>query len=156
MNNLTLRQQKFIRAYVQCGVGAEAARRAGYAPGSADVAAARLLGNVGVQQAVQAVAAAQGDTPDGVLSELRDLGTRAAQAGRYAPTVRAVELRGKALGMWQADSSTGRGKVTIQIFDSSVSFGDSHPGNEGLVIEGESTSTSLSQAGGSTPDDEWE
>ena len=47
---LTAKQILFIEHYLQCWVGAEAARRAGYAPKSARHAASQLLGKSEVQK----------------------------------------------------------------------------------------------------------
>ena len=53
-NQLTQRQEKFVRQYVVHGVGARAAREAGYAPGSARITASRLLTKVNVQSEITA------------------------------------------------------------------------------------------------------
>ena len=51
-NKLTAKQLKFTREYAKDGNGTRAAIRAGYAPKSADVEAARLLVNAKVGNAV--------------------------------------------------------------------------------------------------------
>lgn len=48
-HQLTQRQAKFVHCYVKHGVGAKAAREAGYAPRSAKVTASRLLTKANVQ-----------------------------------------------------------------------------------------------------------
>ena len=49
MAGLTEKMEAFIEHYLICGVGAEAARRAGYSVKGADVASARLLGDLRIQ-----------------------------------------------------------------------------------------------------------
>lgn len=59
MAALTPKQQRFVDEYLVDLNGTQAAIRAGYAARSADVTAARLLGNASVQAAVSAGQAAQ-------------------------------------------------------------------------------------------------
>ena len=54
MNELTTRQEAFAQHFVIIGNGAEAARRAGYAPVSARVTASRLLTTANVQAEIAA------------------------------------------------------------------------------------------------------
>ncbi len=139
-----MRQRSFVRHYIECGNATRAAKQAGYSAPTARQAGSRLLSNVVVAQAIdselQALAAAQGDTPGGIVAELHDLGTRAAEAGQFGPAVRATELRGRHLGMWQEVQGRNQSKITINIFDSSVDIGgsqDSHSDDDADVIEGE-------------------
>lgn len=53
-NKLTQKQAKFVHRYVAHGVGARAAREAGYAPGNARISASRLLTSDNVQAAIAA------------------------------------------------------------------------------------------------------
>lgn len=43
------RRRRFIDAYIQCGVGSEAARRAGYSPKSANTVSAQLLADADIR-----------------------------------------------------------------------------------------------------------
>lgn len=51
--DLTPKQKAFVREYILCRNGSEAARKAGYSKKSADVEAARLLGNASIQTLIQ-------------------------------------------------------------------------------------------------------
>ena len=51
---LTTRQLAFVEHYLVCGNATEAARRAGYATGSAKVTASRLLANANLQTVLRA------------------------------------------------------------------------------------------------------
>lgn len=51
---LTPRQARFVNEFVLCGNAAEAARRAGYRPGSAKVTACRMLTKANLQAAIAA------------------------------------------------------------------------------------------------------
>ncbi len=72
-NELTPKQQRFVAEYVIDLNGTQAAIRAGYAPGSAEVQASRLLSNAKIASAVakakQSVAERLGITAERVLTE---------------------------------------------------------------------------------------
>lgn len=116
---LTPKQQRFIQEYLIDLNGAQAAIRAGYAPGSAKVRASRLLDNPAVADAIAARRAVleqeTGVTQQWVLQKLRENVERAMQAepvldregketGEYrydgAVANSALNLLGKHLGMF--------------------------------------------------------
>lgn len=74
---LTAKEQRFIAEYLVDFNGAEAARRAGYAPKSAKVTASRLLAKAPIKAAIDAKRATQLQSTDltaaRVLEELRRL-----------------------------------------------------------------------------------
>lgn len=74
---LTTKEQRFVNAYLGAasGNGAEAARMAGYAEGSARITASRLLSHANVRAHIDAVLMAEAMTPAEILRELRDVGT---------------------------------------------------------------------------------
>jgi phage terminase small subunit len=111
----------------------QAAIRAGYAPGSADVTGARLLGNARIAAAVQEARAALSErtqiTQDWVLTTLVENVERAMQAepvrdregeptGEYtyqgSVANKALELIGKHLGMFK-DEVKHSGSVLFQL-----------------------------------------
>ena len=53
-SELTPRQERFVREYVNCGIGGLAARRAGYSPNGADQQAAFLLRNIKISESIAA------------------------------------------------------------------------------------------------------
>ncbi len=70
MSKLTTRQRVFIEEYLTCGVGTEAARRAGYSIKTANEQAARLLAKVSVKQAIERRISELKATTDEVLLRL--------------------------------------------------------------------------------------
>jgi hypothetical protein len=58
---LTIKQERFVVAYILCGNGAEAARRAGYSERTARQIASENLTKPDVQAAIQALQQAQAD-----------------------------------------------------------------------------------------------
>lgn len=52
---ITAQRRLFIEEYIKCRVGAEAARRAGYAPNSANVTASQLLAMPEIQEEIQSI-----------------------------------------------------------------------------------------------------
>lgn len=101
------RQRAFIEHLLDpevAGNATEAAKRAGYAPKSAHVAASRLLR---VDKVRSALAERQkrteketGVTVASVLGHLVELAGKAAEVGSYAAAIRAWELCGKHLRMF--------------------------------------------------------
>jgi phage terminase small subunit len=67
---LTNRQRVFVEEYLQCGVGSEAARRAGYSVRTAQEQASRLLSNVMVKQHIERRISELKATTDEVLLRL--------------------------------------------------------------------------------------
>jgi hypothetical protein len=54
---MNARREAFCRAYARCGVGAQAAREAGYSPNGANSKASDLLANISVRERVEALKA---------------------------------------------------------------------------------------------------
>src|SRR6267154_1815298 len=77
-SEFTPRQAAFIDHYVDCKIGVRAAILAGYAAGSADVTAARLLGNARIRAAIDAKLAQRAEkleiSGERVIRELALLG----------------------------------------------------------------------------------
>lgn len=94
----TRRQQAFIRYYSKCRNGAEAARQAGYAMGSAHVIASRLLSNANIAAACDRSAAWEFDQwCDAVKGIFHNENSWQAQ-------MKSLELYGKAKG-WLREQS---------------------------------------------------
>lgn len=116
MNDLTAKQQAFVREYCLDKNGTQAAIRAGYSRRTANEQAARLLANVHVRAAVDsalAVLARKTETEAEwvrrrLKEEAQDFSEGATQAGR----VRALELLGKINGIFEADN-----RQRVGIFD---------------------------------------
>lgn len=103
MAELNDRQQRFVAEYLVDLNGTQAAIRAGYAEGSADVHANRLLGNDRIKQAIaekQKKLAIKSDiTIERVLKELATIGLDN-EKERTTDRLKALELIGKHLGMY--------------------------------------------------------
>lgn len=118
MNNIRLsaRQARFIDEYLVDGNGAQAAIRAGYAPGSAKVAACRLLtGDNPVKRAVEARQAADaqrlGATRQEVVAGLWSAFQLARGQHDPATMVRAAAEVAKMLGFYEP----GRASVQMDV-----------------------------------------
>lgn len=68
--SLNPKQQRFVVEYLKSGNASEAARQAGYSVKNADVVGPRLLGTVGIREAIAAAGKKAGVTPELVLGEL--------------------------------------------------------------------------------------
>ena len=94
----TEKQRRFAEAYRETGDAAEAARRTGYLPGHAE----RTLRSAGVQKCLKEMDAVDGpDVATGreVLAYLTDV-LRGEDAGAATPRMKAAELLGKRLGVF--------------------------------------------------------
>jgi len=104
LGGLTARMQAFVRAFVVCRNGAEAARKAGYSPDVAKQAAYRLLQRADVQAVVREHEEGDermvGSRRHYVLNRLKDLVERSMQAD----PVRGA--KGKKLGLYKQDGPT--------------------------------------------------
>jgi phage terminase small subunit len=102
--SLPPKQQRFVEEYLVDFNATAAAKRAGYAAQNADVTGPRLLGNVGIQQAIRLAMAATAAKAELTREEvIKGLRWEAAQRGEGAiagPRVKALELLGKTLGMF--------------------------------------------------------
>jgi phage terminase small subunit len=100
---LTDKQEAFVREYLIDLAPSAAARRAGYV-GNVKQTAQDLLKHPQVGAMIQAQMAARSerleDSADMVLRDLRRLGQRAEAGGEFGAALKAVELRGKHLGMF--------------------------------------------------------
>ncbi len=101
---MTQKKRNFIEAYLECGNGAEAARRAGYSEKDAKGAAYRLLNNdQPVMEAIEARRAAVRDrtdfTMDTLMAEFDEGRKLADKTGNASALVRASEMKGKASGL---------------------------------------------------------
>lgn len=80
---MTPKQELFVQEYLVDLNASAAYRRAGYRTGNADVCGPRLLGNVGIAQAIQAAMASRASrvqiTADQVLQNIIDIGQRCMQ-----------------------------------------------------------------------------
>lgn len=121
MGDLTDKQQLFVQHYVACLNGAEAARRAGYAPASARQIASENLSKPDIRAAVDA-ALAEAAMPAGeVLARLTDH-ARGSMDDFLSVSGRGVRLdlkRAKELGVLhlvKKYSKTDRG-VSVELYD---------------------------------------
>jgi phage terminase small subunit len=108
--DLTPKQQRFVAEYLKDLNATQAAIRAGYSATNADVTGPRLLGNVGIAAEIQKrqdkIAGKLELTAEKVLQDLEEVRAKALEGGQYAPAVRAIELRGKHIGMFVERSET--------------------------------------------------
>lgn len=116
---LNPRQEAFARQYLIDWDAANAARRAGYSTHTAKQTGYDLLQDPRIQLMVSNEMAARAervlDDADQVLLDLRRLGERAEAAGEFGAALKAVELRGKHLGMFKTTMElTGKGGGPVQ------------------------------------------
>lgn len=113
---ITPRQQRFVEEYLVDLNATQASIRAGYSARTAEQQGPRLLGNVGVAQAIRAAQQARSArteiTQDMVVRELAKLG--------FADIRKAVTWRANVTGMVQEDDGSERLAVTneVQLVDS--------------------------------------
>ena len=118
--HLTIKQERFIKAYALTGNGSASARAAGYKPGP-------RVGQIAVEnlQKPAVVSALKRElarielqiSPDRVKRRLDEISHASQEAGQFGPAVRAEELLGKSIGMW-IDRSL---QLTGQLNDSHIS-----------------------------------
>ena len=114
---LTPKRQAFVAKLVgpPAVSGAEAARQAGYAPGSARQRAHELVTNSDVQSAVERmrarVAARAELSAAQVLADIDEIGALAQDGGDLAVALRARELLGKAIGLYDKRST----QITMKV-----------------------------------------
>ena len=119
--HLTIKQEKFIKAYARTGNGTQSARLAGYSDSSDGVLKQQAVENLrkpAVKQALkQELARVELDiTPVRVQRRLDEISHEAQEAGQFGPAVRAEELLGRSIGMW-IDRSL---QLTGQLNDSHI------------------------------------
>lgn len=110
MAKLTEKQKRFVDEYLIDLNATAAAKRAGYSEKTADRIGPELLGKTCVSQAIQeAIMERQkrtGITQDYVLEKLKEITDKTASDGadsnlKYCNKLRALELLGKHLGMFE-------------------------------------------------------
>ena len=122
--NLTPRQERFVGEYLLDLNATQAAIRAGYAPRSARVTAARLLTKADVRNRVNQLKSERSERlqidSDWVLLELLDVVKEARSDGRLAQALRGLELIGKhtSVGAFQdkVDITTKQDSVKVTFF----------------------------------------
>lgn len=96
----------------------QAAIRAGYSAKTAEQQGSRLLRNVQVKGAVDALTKKRAKrlevTADGVVQDLLRLAEKAEAFGDYTPAIRARELVGKHLGIFEKDNAQA-GELTVVV-----------------------------------------
>ena len=107
---LNERMERFCRAYVAGGNGAQAAREAGYAPSAARRQAHRLLRRPDIRQRVhqlqQAIADDACRDSRVLMAKLETVYRKALQAHHFHAAARAVEMQGRLAG-YLADGRRG-------------------------------------------------
>lgn len=102
---LTAKQERFCAEYLVDLNATGAARRAGYSEATAGAQASRLLTNVKVKERIaklQGAVAERLEVSAGkVITLLFDLHRDARLARQFGPSVRAVELLGRTLGLFK-------------------------------------------------------
>lgn len=117
---VTPRQQRFIDAYLVDPNATQAAIRAGYSAKTAKQIGSRLLTNVDVKAAIDAVrarvATKAGLTLQSHLDRLNELANRAAESEQFSAAVSAEVSRGKASGFYVDRTETKHsGKVEVHV-----------------------------------------
>jgi Terminase small subunit len=103
--HLTIKQEKFIKAYARTGNGTQSARLAGYSDSSDGVLKQQAVENLrkpAVKEALKRELARVelNFTPERVQRRLDEISHASQEAGQFGPAVRAEELLGKSIGMW--------------------------------------------------------
>ena len=113
MLELTARQERFCRAFVELASGAYAARAAGYAPGSARHQGSRLLKDKDVRTRIADIQAETAEEScretDVLLGKLETVYRRAMENHHFHAAARAVELQAKLTGRKAARIASGAG-----------------------------------------------
>ncbi len=103
--NLTAKQECFVREYLVDRNAAQAAIRAGYSVKNAEKTGRALLRKSRVMalidRAMDKRAAQAGPDQDSVISKLLKVAELSIDAGQYSPANRALELLGKHIGMFR-------------------------------------------------------
>lgn len=104
-SELNEKQRRFADHYVVCLNAKHAAICAGYSQKTAHVTGKKLLKTPYVREYIDArleeLRVNKGITVDFIIDKLREIVDRAMDNGAYAAAVRAVELLGKHIGMWE-------------------------------------------------------
>ena len=122
---LTLKEQRFITAYIQTGNGAEAVRRAGYQIGSkggsktniqslevASSIATEKLRNPAIKQAIANQLVKENITKEQVLSRLHSLST---DSSKDSDKIKATELLGKYLHLFTDTTEDKPTSITLNL-----------------------------------------
>ena len=119
---MNIRQEMFVREYLVDLCGAAAARRAGYSPKGAKSRASRLLRDPEIKEAVEAAMEERVRRieikQDEVIRELKTVAMAAASdengaAVKLGSKLRALELLGKHLGIFEGKQNQGLARVEI-------------------------------------------
>lgn len=107
---MTDKQRRFAEEYLKDSNGTQAAIRAGYSPKTANEQAARLLANVSIKDYVKSrqkqLDADAGFTRQMILQELWSNHQEAKAAGQLNASNKALELVGKAIGVFVEKSES--------------------------------------------------
>jgi hypothetical protein len=117
--HLTIRQERFIKAYALTGNGSASARAAGYKPGPrvGQIAVENLQKPAIVSALKRELARIKLEiSPERVQRRLDEISHASQDAGQFGPAVRAEELLGKSVGMF-IDRSL---QLTGQLNDSHI------------------------------------
>jgi phage terminase small subunit len=114
---LNPKQQRFVAEYLKDLNATQAAVRAGYKPKNADVVGPRLLGQVGIREAVDAGLAKRNEkiglTAEFVLDNVRRIQAKAEAGEDYGAALKGNELLGKHLKLW-TDKVEHSGTLTLE------------------------------------------
>ena len=133
---LSERHQRFVEEYVSGCSGAEAYRRAGYEPSDNDSAAnsaSRLLGNVGIKQAIaearekrkQDALVSEEEVVQGLLTEAKRVGDDTSHSAR----VSAWSWLGKYRAMF-IDRQRQEGTVQLEVVEEITDAADEAPNGD--------------------------
>ena len=122
---LTLKEQRFITAYIQTGNGAEAVRRAGYQIGSkggsktehqghktASIIATENLAKPRIKQAIANRLVKENITKEQVLARLHSLST---DSSKDSDKIKATELLGKYLHLFTDTTEEKPTNITLNL-----------------------------------------
>jgi hypothetical protein len=119
---LNPKQQRFVAEYLKDLNATQAAIRAGYKADNADVTGPRLLGNVGV---AEAIAVKQGKivakleiTAEGLIRDVAEIGGLAKRDGVYPSALKANEMLGRVLKDANPFGERVEQKITLESPDS--------------------------------------
>lgn len=117
---LTAKQAKFVEHYAETKHGTRSAIFAGYAKNSAHITASKLLIHPKIKKALskrqERISKGFMATVDDIIIKLSEMGL--GEGGiKDSDRLKAIELLGKHLGLWQADRATGKIDVNVTTRD---------------------------------------
>lgn len=142
---VTPRQARFVEEYPVDLNATQAAIRAGYAPGSAEVQGCRLLSNDKIKRKIDKALVERSEraelTQDWVIENLQDSLALYKDWEQGGALNKGLELLGRHIGMWRDGSSADDARQNVtnieRVVINQIQVGDSDPSGLRPVIDAE-------------------